>query len=63
MMKGISKLAKIITKILLKKDEVEENTISLEKVTIKTKLVKMLDKVGPFYNKEVNYSPTPSDIA
>lgn len=56
-------LGKIITKILLKKDEAEENTISLEKVTIKTKLAKMLDKVGPFYNKEVNYSPTPSDIA
>lgn len=56
-------LGKIITKILLKKDEVEENTISLEKVTIKAKLAKMLDKVGPFYNKEVNYSPTPSDIA
>lgn len=56
-------LGKIITKILLKKDEAEENTISLEKVTIKTKLAKMLDRVGPFYNKEVNYSPTPSDIA
>ena len=51
------------TKILLKKDEAEEGTVSLEKVTIKTKLAKMLDKVGPFYNKEVNYSPTPSDIA
>ena len=45
------------------KDEAEEGTVSLEKVTIKTKLAKMLDKVGPFYNKEVNYSPTPSDIA
>jgi glycine hydroxymethyltransferase len=56
-------LGKIITKILLKKDEAEEGTVSLEKVTIKTKLAKMLDKVGPFYNKEVNYSPTPSDIA
>ncbi|MGN1393812.1 MAG: hypothetical protein ACI4V7_07250, partial [Succinivibrionaceae bacterium] len=56
-------LGTIIAKILLKRDETEENTISLEKVTIKTKLAKMLDKVGPFYNKEVNYSPTPSDIA
>lgn len=56
-------LGKIITKILLKKDEAEEGTVSLEKVTIKTKLAKMLDRVGPFYNKEVNYSPTPSDIA
>lgn len=56
-------LGKCIARILLKKD-VPEETIDFEEFEIKEKLKKMMDKVGPFYDRKIEIQdndPTPPD--
>lgn len=56
-------LGQIITKILLIPNKIEDGTISLEKESIKMKLSKMLEKVGPFYKQNDTFIPDSPDIA
>lgn len=56
-------LGQIITKILLIPNKIEDGTISLEKESIKMKLSKMLEKVGPFYKQNDTFISDSPDIA
>ena len=56
-------LGQIIAKILLMPNKIEDGTISLEKESIKMKLSKMLEKVGPFYKQNDTFIPDSPDIA
>lgn len=56
-------LGKLIAKIILMPEKTENGTVDLESISIKVKLQKMLDKVGPFYKTEDNVTYSPDSIA